>query len=352
MTKNPKWYDAASDGRKRFETHLELFSGEERDKEAASIIDQIKKSVVGESGELNEFLHRHPTFQRYLRHISSGPIESARNTKPWHAVGERLFWRYMASLGDEVGWIPPDLKWKERSLTYEMAAKASQLYLWSNECRTKAAQMPDLPRHVVSPTVMPYPFMFFSFETCDIVRPSEEDAPRFGLEPGKYETNHILLIGMPDGLLCFSDLSRDGRSAFIGTPIHFGAIYPDDLPSEDARMTVGVILKMLAFLNLKLVDSKKEKMERAERRRIARAGFDETESEQEIAVVTLRALERKAHASKENEEVDWKHHWWVRGHWRAQWHPSEKAHHIMWIDPHMKGDLGKPLLEKMYHVKR
>lgn len=38
------------------------------------------------------------------------------------------------------------------------------------------------------------------------------------------------------------------------------------------------------------------------------------------------------------------HRWKVRGHWRRQWHPSENAHKILWIDEHVSGPADRPLI--------
>ncbi|MEU1134962.1 hypothetical protein ABZ383_34755 [Streptomyces sp. NPDC005900] len=46
--------------------------------------------------------------------------------------------------------------------------------------------------------------------------------------------------------------------------------------------------------------------------------------------------------------------WIVRGHWRNHWYPSRKAHRPIWIDSHMKGPDGAPILDpdKLVNVLR
>lgn len=46
--------------------------------------------------------------------------------------------------------------------------------------------------------------------------------------------------------------------------------------------------------------------------------------------------------------------WIVRGHWRNHWYPSRNAHRPIWIDTHMKGPDGAPILDpdKLVNVLR
>ncbi|MFI9331984.1 hypothetical protein ACIGZJ_31135 [Kitasatospora sp. NPDC052868] len=48
------------------------------------------------------------------------------------------------------------------------------------------------------------------------------------------------------------------------------------------------------------------------------------------------------------------HRWIVRGHWRNQYYPSRKTHRPIWIDDHLKGPDGAPILDpdKLVHVLR
>ncbi|MFJ3793864.1 hypothetical protein [Kitasatospora sp. NPDC090091] len=48
------------------------------------------------------------------------------------------------------------------------------------------------------------------------------------------------------------------------------------------------------------------------------------------------------------------HRWIVRGHWRNQYYPSRKDHRPIWIDDHLKGPDGAPILDpdKLVNVLR
>lgn len=41
----------------------------------------------------------------------------------------------------------------------------------------------------------------------------------------------------------------------------------------------------------------------------------------------------------------YRHRWMVRGHWRNAWYPSRQDHRPVWIDPHLKGPDGAPILD-------
>jgi len=50
----------------------------------------------------------------------------------------------------------------------------------------------------------------------------------------------------------------------------------------------------------------------------------------------------------------YQHRWIVRGHWRNHWYPSRGAHRPIWIDSHVKGPDGAPILDpdKLVNVLR
>jgi len=88
-----------------------------------------------------------------------------------------------------------------------------------------------------------------------------------------------------------------------------------------------------------------------ERRRLARAGAP-TDG------VTYVALRRQQTDQEQRAPGEGgrghAHRWWVRGHWRNQYYPSVQTHRPIWIDPHLKGPEGAPLLhrETVYTLRR
>lgn len=73
-----------------------------------------------------------------------------------------------------------------------------------------------------------------------------------------------------------------------------------------------------------------------------------------VTVVRLRRHASHSHSDGESS-VEWQHQWIVRGHWR--WQPSgpgRSERHRIWINPHVKGPEGAPLIqsEKVYSLQR
>jgi hypothetical protein len=135
--------------------------------------------------------------------------------------------------------------------------------------------------------------------------------------------------------------------------MRYGGVWPNDYNNDPE---LGLLLKRCAFLTSPFVVTARQRMTHTARRQLERdhGVTREAVNEPQAHVVTLRRLKFKA-AQKlagEPKDVEWKHHWWVSSFYRAQWYPSEKAHKVIWIAPHLKGDLSKPLLEKVYAVTR
>lgn len=77
------------------------------------------------------------------------------------------------------------------------------------------------------------------------------------------------------------------------------------------------------------------------RRRYARRGYDRAP----VKVVTLKpeTQHRTTHTKTGRE---YHHRWIVRAHWRNQWFPKQGRHIPMWIQPHVKGPEGAPILDQ------
>lgn len=87
---------------------------------------------------------------------------------------------------------------------------------------------------------------------------------------------------------------------------------------------------------------------RAARRRLERER-DLRDVEPLVRVVELRtphytdAPPASALQEADAGSVEWRVRWFVRGHWRRQWHPSLQAHKPLWIAPYIKGPEGLPI---------
>jgi len=204
----------------------------------------------------------------------------------------------------------------------------------------KLALQSELPRHTVSRTCLQYPISWHTFESS----PSS-DGNVNGVQAPMLDAMLLFdAAGTGIGAVSFgaSETTRDPFVWFHGT-IPYGASYPLD---EDGASNV---LKMLAFLNSKFVITPIELLSRPTRRAMERRGDIPAPN---VSVVRLRAAETYAYDETGAGSVDWAHRWMVRGHYRAQWYPSEAAHHVVWIAPYLKGPEDKPLLTHVYAVVR
>ena len=122
-----------------------------------------------------------------------------------------------------------------------------------------------------------------------------------------------------------------------GTCFECGAV------AEDKLSTLATAFWLLA--GHRLITTPREKPSRATRRRARR----------EIQTVVVFALRRRSYPETDGtRHVDWSHRWWVRGHWRHQWYPSQQRHKPKWIADHPKGPPDKPLVikQRAFEVKR
>ena len=99
---------------------------------------------------------------------------------------------------------------------------------------------------------------------------------------------------------------------------------------------------LAAMLSQRITVREPLRMDRAERRRRARAGDSRTT---EAQVIHLR-LASHDRPTEDSNHVDWSRRWIVRGHWRDQWYASEGRHKPIFVPPHVKGPDDKPLVVK------
>lgn len=292
---------------------------------------------------------------RMIQRASADPlvrrwlIENARQDRPviiaapWEALAEQ---RAMAGMIAKD--CPPLLNLSPIELPVEARAVAlatqmwmSQTFLWSFDL-FKVVQSCPMPKHVITSDALPFPFVYHSFEA--------------GIQALHGSTHEVM--GMTDWILqCYtktginvavpvqSDVLRINH---FGIP--FGKTYPDDIPEESRQMT-AVQLSMLAFLRSPYATVEARKLPRQFRRGDGIAvGTDAIDKV--VNVVELRRAAKDAMQAYAAESRDFRHRWWVAGHFRSQWYPSTKRHEVIWIAPHLKGDEGAPMLDKVYAVRR
>lgn len=289
--------------------------------------------------------HHDPLLRRYVKHLDS---PNARNTEPWQAEGERRYATVLAlavSTGEVV--CQPSLTDNpvQDAITLVFRLSAAVPYLWTNAIDELVLCSPPLPPHVISRAVLPYPYMFWSRETA-------------ASGGGAYdaETNWILVSDEGAHMAWTLDSKEPGQqaTAIMGMSCAYGKHWPEDFTAEE-QPAVEAMLKRLAFLNSPYIRAERGHLSRPVRRELQRHGVAAPEKlDPEIYVVVLRRdMPHPAEPHPDRlEGPEWKHHWWVSGHYKRQWYESEQAHHVIWISPYLKGDLDKPLLEKVYHVVR
>jgi len=300
-----------------------------------------------------------PLSRRYVQRI-----ENTQDNKIYTAedvLGERIFrLTGLAALehfqpGAVICASRPDIP-KDRVLFgMTLIGLSAVPHLWTEEVRA-ALRSVELPRHVLSPRVLPSERTWHTFET--------------GIElGGVLEYNGRTYVDGTCDAILVADAGRGGMEIFQfgemqdsetgeATPlvasglIEYGSTYPDDFENDHMRPLVESVLTMLTFLNSPYIPKEQKRVGRAARREAMRMGSPLEEASEYVTFVVLRRPEHKRHKNEEEQSVDWKHRWIVNGHVRAQWYPSEQAHRLIWIAPYVKGPEDAPMLTHAYKVAR
>lgn len=290
-----------------------------------------------------------PFFDRYVRArlpLLPQPRIGGGKAPPIRTVAEALGERWcaailMCSLEMDLA-LDPEALPNEWPIRLALAAEIldAQVFLWRDAVYREATGI-DVPAHQVSPQILPFPRMWWTFETARLSRTGAS-------------IDWLFLHEKPDGngfeyvMPVVADDDQP-EHVFHGGYVRYGSRFPEDLPAGSDQL-----LGLLAFLNSPYIETMPQRADRAARREFERLGPAAWPYAPEVNVVQLRsrpAPEREqADAPGATRGADG--HWWVRGHIRRQWHPSEQAHHLQWIAAHIAGDPGKPLKGHAYHVVR
>lgn len=106
------------------------------------------------------------------------------------------------------------------------------------------------------------------------------------------------------------------------------------------------VIAMCLLMEQRILTTRREPLDRARRRRIARAGLERDH----LQVVTLRRYQERGADAEHAAEVDWSCRWIVRGHWRQQYYASTGEHRPKWIMPFVKGPEDKPMKDDQRRV--
>jgi hypothetical protein len=199
-----------------------------------------------------------------------------------------------------------------------------------------------LPRHVLGRRKLPHPTMWI--------------CPELSHGPDEVTIDSILIrvetYRGKEGIWSWlwGDTSNGSGPPNIVIQAGFmpwGSRFPEDIPDGSFG---AMILKLLAFLDSPYTDTVRHRSTRSERRAIEKAGYEEPT----VHVVRLRTPIRNAveTTNESGRDIHYRHRWWVRGHFRAQWYASQKAHQVIWIAPHIKGPEDAEFKASAYAVVR
>lgn len=317
----------------------------------SGVADQVSATTTPEQEEhlrnsLIEGLQRSVFAKSFAAKAASGDTQVRT---AGDVLGERIY-RLLGIL------ICPDseLEWKggrapgwsdsKERCALAMRGLYSSPYLWLWNC-VQASRSLTLPRHVISRSILPHPRLWWTY-TDSIALFN----PLTGEELGVLDA---LIISDEGPAFTVSMIGSDGvwpdtnKVVLWNYSVEYGKTWPDDF---DASEPVGAILKELAFLNSRYIPKYSQRPLRGERRAAERAGQEAPD----VTFVALRHAEPPKVTSGQADaaQVEWMHRWVVSGHYRAQWYPSESAHHVIYIEPYLKGPENAPLLAHAYKVAR
>lgn len=287
----------------------------------------------------------HPLVQDRVRESSSAVATrtaiAPAVTTPAQVVGEMGIWAVaLAAASENPSMV--EAKGGEEHIAAGCARLAYLIdratpYLWLNTILAEAMRS-QVPRHIVSRNLLPTPICWFTRETSD--------EPLPGISRDGW-----ILVDQGDALEVTDIGNRDeDRKLWIKRSIiKYGSRYPDDF-GEQAH-AVGQWLAAFAFLNSPYVGAERVRVSRPARRALTRYG---SEDDPEVRFVALRSPvpESGERPLPTGKQTTYSRRWFVRGHIRAQWYPSEESHKLIWIAPYIKGPEDKPLLNTIYKVAR
>lgn len=312
----------------------------------AGVAEYLEKQV--------DVLKSDPLLLRYLQNRGTGPRYAPRLTEPWMALGEQRSYALLAAANHMkvLGGSPRSTQQLDRMMVY-VALRMAQTFLWTTEVFNTIRACP-MPSHTISSDLLPFPFTYHSTEVAYDVQASGGSPSDIAECSGRYDMDATLIAHIPPdrGLaitqLMSSPNAPQGAVVAVASSLTYGTRFPEDIP-EGARPAAQVILSMLAFLRSPYAVMDLRQLPRQMRRH---GGCAPEDVDKLVNVVTLRRETKETIAAYEAASVEWKHRWWVSGHFRAQWYPSTQSHEVIWIPPYLKGPEGAPMLNKVYRVSR
>lgn len=100
---------------------------------------------------------------------------------------------------------------------------------------------------------------------------------------------------------------------------------------------------LVAFMGQELFPTQRERLPRDSRKRLERAGYYPGSDVNEPRVIYLRRVTQRPEGDPGDRHIEYTQRFWVTGHWRNQWYPSEDRHKPKWIPSYIKGPDGLPI---------
>jgi len=339
-----------------------------------------------------EAMLREPLVQRYLNYLEYSPKPHS-NTEWWHALGHQYIVihgltkarsyadvvAHPAQEGELVTLLDPRLFQDDthegalkdigpHEFSYEWIGRVmrAKTYLWHQNTYDAATAAPLVP-HVVQPNALPFDDLFFSFENAAFLM-SRHTTSNF-TEAGEEVTAtsetwwmHISRLGPAGFALVFDrylipdDEQWLPQHHIMFEVIPYGSRWPEDFEDRDSYNVIGTVLRMLAFMQAPFVDANPSPRELP---RDIRKDYKRALKEpplKEVSIVTLRRklnepIWRPGDAEPNGSGRVYRNSWWVSGHYRWQWFPSEQTHRLIAIDQYIK-QRGKPMLPRLYDVSQ
>lgn len=267
-----------------------------------------------------------------LREYNRRPPDRLRTVAD--VLGHRLRW--LDDLTDARIPIARLDDWPMRNSLAVQAAQATP-FLWKDHVMALVHGL-AMPAHVIAPDVLPFPMMWWSFESTRSLSAADEGLSALIV---KHEPDAMRIVTLT--------LWPDGGEGSNGFALPYGTRYPSETNASGLGDAAALILAMLSFLNSPYVPKELATLDRAFRRAREHAGIG-TRPEERVHFIDLRP-------EPHQDASDGRGHgfgvrWVVRGHHRAQWYPSLKAHKVIWIAPYIKGAPDAPLKPSIYRVSR
>ena len=288
-----------------------------------------------------ELLHRDPTILSYCEtlQVTGGKIQT-----PTEAIGEKRLFASMM-VGKPNFW-----QWRDRSFTASekiyiasvmmncpvvFIKKDPYMLLREMTLKVTKAYIEAPEENRPKPKPLPYQSFYFTTETG-------EEYTAYTKNADHQEKVHI------DGTLLMS-VSPPGSGMTFTQALYFNW--------GERWVVIDQVVQtktdsLALFLNEKIFRINKFKIPRAMRRQIEREGKTKP-CEEEVSIIDLREFERGPKGKGDGEsDMEYSHRWFVRGHPRNQYFPSDGHHEIVWIDPYVKGPDDKPFKKKVLNVIR